>query len=132
MAPPRKKAAPSAPTDSDLPARATAAAQRVSAWLQAQPRIEPVKWHTGWIPIAEDGCGNLYCVDLAPGPAGRVGQVIKWENAGGPFASSSTDLAELLERYATALESGRHRYESDSGTYDGPFVDLLAPPGRRR
>jgi len=93
---------------------------------QSAPRIQAVKWHAGWIPIAEDGCGNLYCLDLAPGPAGQVGQVIRWEVAGGPFAGSSIDLAKFLERYATALESGRFKYHVDSGTYDGPFIDLLA------
>jgi len=93
---------------------------------QNEPRIQHVKWHSGWIPLAEDGCGNLYCLDLAPGPAGRMGQVIKWEMAGGPFAASSVDLANFLERYATALESSRFKYDLDSGTYDGPFVDLLA------
>lgn len=97
---------------------------------QALPRIAAVKWHTGWIPIAEDGCGNLYCMDLAPGPVGRIGQIIKWDVAGGPFATSSTDLAELLERLATALASGKFKYEVESGTYAGPFIDLLA--ARRR
>jgi len=53
---------------------------------QNAPRIQPVKWHSGWIPLAQDGCGNLYCLDLAPGPAGIVGQVIRWEMAGGPCA----------------------------------------------
>lgn len=94
---------------------------------QSSPRIQPTKWHPGWLPLAEDGCGNMYCVDLAPGPAGRVGQVIRWENAGGPFAASSVDLAAVLERYASALESGRYTYDVDSGIFDGPFLDLLAP-----
>jgi len=92
---------------------------------QSEPRIQPVKWHSGWIPLAEDGCGNLYCLDLDPGSVGHVGQVIKWEMAGGPFADSSVDLATVLERYAASLESGQFKYEVDSGTYDGPFVDLL-------
>ncbi|HVK68337.1 MAG TPA: SMI1/KNR4 family protein, partial [Polyangium sp.] len=39
---------------------------------QNTPRVKAVKWHEAWIPIAEDGCGNLYCIDLAPGRAGRV------------------------------------------------------------
>lgn len=92
---------------------------------QSEPRIQPMKWHSAWIPLAEDGCGNLYCLDLDPGPAGKFGQVIKWEMAGGPFATSSVDLAKLLERYAKALESGKFKYDVDSGTYDGPFLDLL-------
>jgi hypothetical protein len=36
------------------------------------------------------------------------------------------DLPTVLERYAASLESGQFKYEVDSGTYDGPFVDLLA------
>ena len=94
---------------------------------QSEPRIAAVKWHTGWIPLAEDGCGNLYCVDLAPGLAGRVGQVLRWEVRGGGFAASSVGLATLLERYADALESGRFVYQPDSGTFYGPFLDLLRP-----
>ena len=94
---------------------------------QAAPRIQPTKWHPAWIPLAEDGCGNLYCVDLEPGPAGHVGQVIRWETRGGPFAAGSVSLAELLGRYARALAGGRFTYDPDSGTFDGPYLDLLAP-----
>lgn len=32
--------------------------------------------HPGWIPVARDWGGNNICVDLAPGPAGKWGQVI--------------------------------------------------------
>jgi hypothetical protein len=45
--------------------------------------------------------------------------------AGGPGAGSSVDLATFLERYASALESGNFKYEVDSGTYDGPWIDLV-------
>ncbi|MDI1431464.1 SMI1/KNR4 family protein [Polyangium sorediatum] len=92
---------------------------------QSTPRVQPVKWHEAWIPIAKDSCGNLYCIDLAPGPAGLVGQVIKWEVAGGPFTTGSADLVTVLERYADALESGDFTYLVDSGIYDGPYLDLL-------
>ncbi|MDI1482707.1 SMI1/KNR4 family protein [Polyangium sp. y55x31] len=95
---------------------------------QSTPRVRSVKWHEAWIPIAQDGCGNLYCIDLAPARAGRVGQIIKWEVAGGPFTTGSVDLATLLERYADALESGHFTYLADSGIYDGPYLDLLGDP----
>lgn len=91
---------------------------------QSIPRIRPVKWHTAWIPLAQDGGGNLYCIDLDPGPKGQVGQVIRWEVAGGPFATGSTLLVDFLERYAAALP--RFKYDPDSGTFDGPYLDLLA------
>ena len=37
---------------------------------------------TGWIPFAEDSCGNLKCVDLSPGPKGAFGQVVAMANIG--------------------------------------------------
>ena len=102
---------------------------------QTVARIARTKWHPLWIPLAEDGCGNLYCVDMGPGRMGVVGQVIRWEMRGGAFAASSVVLAELLERYADALESGAFTF--DDGMFDGPFLDLLEPgpnsrPVRRR
>lgn len=102
---------------------------------QSVPRIAATKWHTRWIPLAQDGCGNLYCVDMGPGRMGVVGQVIRWEMRGGAFAASSVILAELLERYAAALESGDVKYKDEM--FDGPYIDLLEPgpnsrPVRRR
>jgi cell wall assembly regulator SMI1 len=91
---------------------------------QSVPRLQPVKWHTAWIPLAQDGCGNMYCIDLEPGPKGQVGQVIRWEVAGGAFATGSRTLADVLERYAAALP--RFTYQPDSGTFDGPYLDMLA------
>jgi len=98
-------------------------------------RIAATKWHPRWIPLAEDGCGNLYCVDMGPARMGIVGQVIRWEMRGGAFAASSVVLAELLERYADALESGD--FTVNGGMFDGPYLDLTYPgpdsrPVRRR
>lgn len=94
---------------------------------QDAPRFAAVKWHPGWIPLAEDGCGNLYVVDTAPGPAGQVGQVLRWEVRGGAFAASSVLLADVLERYADALTSGKFVFDPQSLNFDGPYLDLLAP-----
>ena len=38
--------------------------------------IQKVYTHPGWIPLARDWGGNNIAVDLAPGPAGRWGQII--------------------------------------------------------
>ena len=38
--------------------------------------VQKVYAHPSWIPLARDWGGNNICVDLAPGPAGRWGQVI--------------------------------------------------------
>lgn len=51
--------------------------------------IAPVVHHPGWLPIGIDGGGNPVAIDLAPGPEGRLGQIILY----GPDLN---DGAELL------------------------------------
>ncbi|KAF4551612.1 putative glucan synthesis regulatory protein [Elsinoe fawcettii] len=45
---------------------------------ESQPAnaIQKAYVHSGWIPLARDWGGNNICVDLAPGPAGKWGQII--------------------------------------------------------
>ena len=43
---------------------------------QPSNAIQKTYAHPAWIPLARDWGGNNICVDLAPGPAGRWGQVI--------------------------------------------------------
>ena len=43
---------------------------------QPPASIQKAYAHPAWIPLARDWGGNNICVDLAPGPAGRWGQVI--------------------------------------------------------
>lgn len=40
------------------------------------PEIRQVAWSPGWLPVAQIGNGDLWLLDLDPGPAGRVGQII--------------------------------------------------------
>ena len=42
-----------------------------------QVGISPCWWHPAWLPITHDGAGNHDCLDLAPAPGGRRGQVIR-------------------------------------------------------
>ncbi|HXV91932.1 MAG TPA: SMI1/KNR4 family protein, partial [Pseudonocardia sp.] len=76
-------------------------------------------WNPGWVPFAEDGGGNLYCVDLAPGERGVRGQVIRWEIHGGPCGPVAASFAEYLLGYRDDLTGGRYVYDPDSGTFDG-------------
>jgi cell wall assembly regulator SMI1 len=91
--------------------------------------LRPGKWHPGWLPFAEDGGGNLFCVDLAPGPAGTAGQVFSWERLGGPGISTPRPrtFGAFLSDYRDLLLSGRFTYDADSGTFDGPSVDGARP-----
>lgn len=84
-------------------------------------RVRHVWWHRGWIELATDGGGNALCVDLAPGPAGTVGQIIQWEIHGGPTRPLARSYLELLRRYADNLTSGRFTYDPESWTFDGPW-----------
>jgi cell wall assembly regulator SMI1 len=40
------------------------------------PGVQALFWNERWLPFARDGRGGVVCVDLAPAPAGVVGQVI--------------------------------------------------------
>ncbi len=72
-------------------------------------------WDAGWIPFAEDGQGNLICVDLNPGPDGKRGQVIYWERVEGPLTSRYGSLFEWLWRYQHALYRGAYVYVAEDG-----------------
>lgn len=43
---------------------------------QPSNAVQKVYAHPGWIPLARDWGGNNIAVDLAPGPAGKWGQII--------------------------------------------------------
>lgn len=78
----------SAPISSSAASSSSAAAQQQSnagAWRNdllerqdSQPpgAVQKAYAHPGWIPVARDWGGNHIAIDLAPGPAGKWGQVI--------------------------------------------------------
>ncbi|QRN97642.1 ankyrin repeat domain-containing protein [Archangium violaceum] len=71
-------------------------------------------WHPGWVPFARDSGGNLYCVDLAPGPEGTRGQVFKWESHDGPLPPIRESLQEFFEWYLEQLEEGRFTFDGET------------------
>ncbi len=66
-------------------------------------------WCTGWVPVAQDGCGNQLCVDLAPGPRGRRGQVLQmeWQDGQGPYQSGWPSLLALLRGHLHLMKRNR-------------------------
>ncbi|MFY0539435.1 SMI1/KNR4 family protein [Nannocystis pusilla] len=84
------------------------------AFKKARPRaldkdqdsIRFVWWSRGFIPIAEDGGGNLMCADLDPGPNGTRGQIIKWEKTEGPLGPLAENIAAYLVDYRNSLQDG--------------------------
>jgi len=64
---------------------------------QEEGMIKAGWWHKEWIPIDADGAGNGACMDLAPGPKGKKGQIIDFDHESGPNGPHFEDLGEYLE-----------------------------------
>lgn len=71
-------------------------------------RMQPLAASPAWFVVGDDGGGNLYVIDLAPGPQGTFGQVlfVDHETSAGArwLAPSLTEL--LTERPATLAKLG--------------------------
>lgn len=81
---------------------------------ESNEALEWTWWHPGWVPFARDSGGNLYCVDLAPGPRGTRGQVFKWESHDGPLPPIRESLQEFFEWYLELLEEGRFTFDGET------------------
>lgn len=72
-------------------------------------------WHTGWIPFTNDGCGNSYCIDVAPTSEGKSGQIIRmWhDDASRPIVAAS--FSEWIDAYVLDLEKGAYAPSNNLG-----------------
>jgi cell wall assembly regulator SMI1 len=72
-------------------------------------------WHPAWIPLTYSGSGDHYCLDLAPGLQGTLGQIIEmWHDEGSrPVVASS--IREWLASFADALETGDFVFSEEDG-----------------
>jgi cell wall assembly regulator SMI1 len=77
-----------------------------------------------WIPISHDWGGNHIGVDLDPGPAGRVGQVINFGRDEDAKYVLGQSVEAFVERIANELEAGNFVLQDPS---DGGF-DTKDPP----
>lgn len=73
-------------------------------------RLANTYWQPQWVGIATDGCGNEYCVDLAPGPNGEVGQLIamEFQDGQGPYLVKWPSLEAMLEAHIAKLAEQRY------------------------
>jgi hypothetical protein len=84
-------------------------------------------WHPGWLPLAMDSAGNLYCIDLAPAERGTIGQVISWEKHAGPTGPRSrTTCATPSTGCAKANTTSTRPPDTRTAANDQPLT------GRRR
>ena len=65
--------------------------------------IQNTWWHRSWIPFAEDGGGNLICIDMVPTEAGVKGQILYMELRSGPYAKKYKSFLEWMDRYSDDL-----------------------------
>jgi len=81
-------------------------------------------WHPGWVPLLCSDSGVRLCLDLAPGPAGRIGQIIKLDFDSGdqcpPVIASSWQT--LLFTFTQDLEAGEYRLRED--IFGGVFLSF--------
>jgi cell wall assembly regulator SMI1 len=64
-------------------------------------------WHPKWIPLLANQKGVRLCLDLAPGPAGQIGQIIALDFDSGDICPSviATGWQAFLSAFADDLEA---------------------------
>lgn len=62
--------------------------------------------HPGWIPLAENGAGDLICVDLVPAAGGTRGQLVELIHDDTPRRRLAAGITEMLEQMRQDLASG--------------------------
>lgn len=67
---------------------------------QQDDAVQALAGSRSWLPFGQDGGGNLYAVDLTPGPGGNIGQVILLDH-------EANIGAELVARSITEMLQGR-------------------------
>lgn len=68
-------------------------------------RVRQSGWERGWLPFTSSASGDHYCIDMCPGAAGEIGQVIYFQ-CEAPALWSARSLTDWLSHYADLLETG--------------------------
>lgn len=53
-------------------------------------------WDQMWVPLTENECGDFVCLDLAPAPGGKRGQIIDWNHEQGATRVLAAGFGEWL------------------------------------
>jgi cell wall assembly regulator SMI1 len=91
--------------------------------------VKPLYYSLNRIPIAHDSGGNYLGVDLDPGPAGRVGQIINYGRDEDYNFVIAQSLSEFLTFALETYRDGRSVLEEDVLVWNDPrmhhFFDVL-------
>lgn len=73
-------------------------------------------WHPKWLPLLANQKGVRLCLDLAPGPAGQVGQIIALDSDAGDICPPVVAISwqALLAAFADNLEAGDYSLQENS------------------
>lgn len=77
--------------------------------------IEHVWWSPGWVPIADNGGGDYFCLDFAPGKGGAIGQVILFGHEGTDQRRVAKSLGEWLGKLASRFTAGKYVLDEEEG-----------------
>jgi len=80
---------------------------------QGEGVIQNTWWHRGWIPFAEDGGGNMLCIDTAPAARGTAGQILRMELGSGPGVMEYQSFLAWLEHYHDDLVAGKYQVDDE-------------------
>lgn len=82
---------------------------------ECDPEIRNESWNAGWIPLAGNGGGDLYCIDMVPAEGGNVGQIISHNHETFNHKVVAKSFGEFLESLANRLESGELTFSEQWG-----------------
>lgn len=75
-------------------------------------------WHARWIPLTHIDTGDNHCLDLAPGPRGKLGQLIEIWNDARLRLVVADSFTEWLTQFADDLEDGKFVGCRETGELD--------------
>ncbi|GME81511.1 unnamed protein product [Ambrosiozyma monospora] len=77
------------------------------------PEVQNVDHCSRWIPIADNGCGQYYFIDLDPTEKGKVGQIHEFDyECGGVVKLLGKSFSEFFDNYVRDIYDGKY---SDGG-----------------
>jgi len=80
---------------------------------EVNPKIKPVMFSKGWIPIMNMNGDVFHAIDMDPGETGVAGQIIQVDWECDVFEVIAHSFTEFLQKYIEALESGKIEIELD-------------------
>lgn len=90
------------------------AAQQVEAMGNLGEQEGPIRhnyWNRRWLPIADNGCGDLIFVDFDPAENGTVGQIVDWWHEPAKSTFLYHTFSEFLDEIANGITSGQYEFQ---------------------